>query len=153
MGKGSIFALIAAGVGAGIYMHMLDKREFNRLAEGLTAEQRALAQKFWKGASRQRSEEYAKYAAAMAKLEHVEAARVALDRLDKPLSLWRDPTCDRQVALWLTEHWMREAALALHGEVTLSLKMLVRTDLDAELAEIQQEVLRHMGELGVDDGS
>lgn len=150
MGKGSLFALIAAGAGLGLCLHFKDRQEFNALAEGLTAEQRAVAQKFWTAARKQRAEEHAKYAAAMAKLEHVEAARVALDRLDKALALWSDPTCERQVALWLTEHWMRETALALHGEVTLSMKMMVRTDLDADLAEIQQEVLRRMGAMGVD---
>jgi len=151
MSKGSFFALLAAGAGLGMVLHYRDRREFNALAEGLTAEQRAVAQKFWTAARKRRSEEHAQYAAAMAKLEHVEAARVALDRLDKALKLWSDPTCERQVALWLTEHWMREAAHVLNGEVTLSLKILVRTDLDADLAEVQQEVLRHMGALGVDD--
>lgn len=82
MSKGlGTLGIVAAGVGAFALLFMQDSRRFNELAAGLTDEQRKLARKFWTAARRAQNDERAEHAAAVAQLERVEQARIALDRL------------------------------------------------------------------------
>lgn len=145
-------AMCIAGAASvmGLFLVLEDQRRFNGLAAGLTAEQRRIAEKFWKASRQHRSEEHAKYTAAMAKLDRMEAARVALEKLDQAIALRSDTTCDPDVALWLTAHWMRETALVLQGKVSLAMRMLAGPDLDEELAELQRRALEHLGAVGHD---
>lgn len=135
---------LGALAGVGLMLHYMDTGRFNDLAAGLTVEQRQVAEKFWKAARQCRSEEHAKYAAAMAKLRQVEAARVALEKLEQAIALRNDPTCDPDVAVWLVVHWLRETALVLQGKASLAMRMLADTNLDEELADLQRRALEHM---------
>lgn len=152
MDKGlGILGIIGAAVGVGMMLHFDDKRRFNKLAAGLTDDQRKLARKFWNAAIRDQNDERAKHAAAVAQLEHVEQARIALDRLDKAVTALHDPTCDRQVSAWIVEHWLVETSKALRGNASLDTKMAASEEVDATLNQIQQRVLAKMQEMTNDE--
>lgn len=148
MSKGlGALGIIAAGVGALFWMFSQDNRRFDELAEGLTDEQRKLARKFWNEARRSENDERAKHAAAVAQLERVEQARIALDRLDKAVAALHDPSCDRQVSAWLVEHWLVETSKALLGDASFETKMTASEEVDTTLTEIQHRVLAKMQEV------
>lgn len=126
-----------------------EQQRFNALAAGLTTKERAVAQKFWNAAKRDSKEERQKHAVTLAALERVEAARVALDRLDQATALLVDPTCHPQVARWLTKHWLIETGEALRGRASSTTKKLVREELEPELEKALHELRQQLEKEGV----
>ena len=132
------------GVGAAALYYLARKGEeesrFNRLAEGLTTKERAVARKFWDAGKAERSGLASEHAAAMAELRRIEALRVATDRLDKALALLGDPTCHPQVAEWLVKHWMREFSMAVKGETSHATRILVGDIVDERINRLAAEL-------------
>jgi len=140
-----------AAIGAGAFALLTswahrDKlvQRFNKLAEGLTAKERAVAQRFWDAGRELRRGELAEHAANKAALLHVEAARVALDRLEKSLALVNSPDCHPQVARWLVKHWLLEVGETISGKPSPATRALAREEMDPAIAQVVKEILEQV---------
>jgi len=140
----SPFGLAAVALGGILMAQTLERKKFNKAAEGLSSKERAIAEKFWQMGRRQKLEDRREAAISKAMLEDVEAARVALIKLRQAIELVEDPSCDQQVAAYLVEHWMYEASYALFGEATRSVKALTRADLEGKAGLVREEILKRL---------
>ncbi len=68
--------------------------------------------------------------------------RVAFDRLQKASAQVDDPTCDREVALSLVEHWSKQLVLAVGGLDGLEVLAQVDKQISLDLLDIGHEVQR-----------